>query len=153
MPRHSKSVSAGMNLDTMGPSMQNDANRGGKAVKASSGKAMQSAEKMHKSSKKVVSHGGKEVGYSKAEGPQATSMPGQTRVIQDVMRPGRGINGIPGIISSTTTGNEVRQRLQLGVIESAMAMKSSDGPVHRVQGMDSTAFNSGMVHIAGSRFK
>ena len=150
MPRHHKSAEA-MNLDTMGPGMDNDAHRGKKAPKAS-GKAMHSAEKVHKRSKKAESHG-KDVGYSKAEGPQATSLPGSMHIIHDVMKPGRGIHGIPGIISSTTEGPQVRQRLALGIIESAMGAERSSGPVHKVQGMDATAYNEGMVHIAGSRFK
>ncbi len=149
MPRHCKSADA-INLDTMGPGMDNDANRGRKAPKASSGKAMRKVEKGHS---RAATSRGKEVGHSKAEGPQATSMPGETHIIQAVMKPGRGAHGVPGIISSTTTGPEVRQRLALGIIESPMMMKSSDGPVHKVQGMDSTAYNEGMVHLSGSRFK
>jgi hypothetical protein len=86
--------------------------------------------------------------------PQATShpMPG---VIMNVHRPGKGSVGVPGIITSTTTGNEVRQRLMLGVIESPAGMKgqSAEGPLHKAMGHDATAWNSGMAHIAGSPFK
>lgn len=80
-------------------------------------------------------------------------MPGSMGIIHDVMRPGKGAVGVPGIISSTTLGPEVRHRLVSGIIESPMMVASADGPVHRVAGHDSTAYNEGMVHIAGSRFK
>lgn len=89
-----------------------------------------------------------------SHGPQATSAPGGLHVIHDVMKPGRGIQGIPGIISSTTLGNEVRQRLMTGIIESpSESHHVAVGPVQRIQGVDSTAYNTGMAHIAGSPFK
>lgn len=150
MPRHNKS--AGMNLDTMGPSMDNDAMKGKKMPSGKNSGAVHGAEKVHKRSRKAAGHG-MSVEHQGYMGQQATSLPGSLSVIHDVMKPGRGIHGIPGIISSTTEGPEVRQRLALGVIESPMAMGMRDqGPVHRVQGMDATAYNTGMVHLAGSRF-
>ena len=87
------------------------------------------------------------------EGPQATSMPGHVAVIHNVQKPGRGAHGIPGIISSTSLGPEVRGRLMDGIIISAMGGKYEQGPVTKVAGMDATAYNAGMSHIAGSRFK
>jgi hypothetical protein len=86
-------------------------------------------------------------------GQNATSMPGSMGIIHDVMKGGRGIHGIPGIISSTSLGPEQRSRLVSGIIVSAMGGSMGDqGPVHRVQGHDATAYNAGMTHIAGSRF-
>jgi hypothetical protein len=79
-------------------------------------------------------------------------MPG---IIRDVQRPGKGAVGVPGIISSTSTGNEVRQRLMLGVIESPAGIHgtAAEGPLHKAMGHDATAWNAGMAHIAGSPFK
>lgn len=87
------------------------------------------------------------------QGPQATSMPGMLPVIQDVRRAGKGAVGVPGIISSTTLGPNVRRRLAIGIIENPMEAETATGPVHRVAGHDSTAYNEGMVHISGSRYK
>ena len=56
------------------------------------------------------------------------------------------------IISSTTLGPEVRHRLVSGIIESPMERSTDQGPVSKVAGHDATAYNAGMVHIAGSRF-
>ena len=86
-------------------------------------------------------------------GQQATSLAGDMGIIQDVMRPGRGIHGIPGIISSTTVGPEQRERLVSGIIVSAMGGHMDQGPVTRVTGHDSTAWNAGMAHIPGSHFR
>lgn len=85
-------------------------------------------------------------------GPQATSMPGSMGIIQDVMRPGKGATGVPGIISSTTLGPEVRHRLVSGIIESPMERSTDQGPVSKIAGHDATAYNAGKIHIAGSKF-
>ena len=86
------------------------------------------------------------------EGPQATSMPGSVSVIHNVQKAGRGAHGVPGIISSTTLGPEVRHRLMEGIIVSAMGGSYEQGPISRVAGRDATAYNAGMAHIPGSRF-
>jgi len=87
------------------------------------------------------------------QGPQASSMPGQMGIIHDVRKPGKGAVGIPGIISSTTLGPEQRGRLVSGIIEHPMEGEHETGPVHKVMGVDATAYNTGMAHIAGSRFR
>jgi hypothetical protein len=73
-------------------------------------------------------------------------------IIQDVMRPGKGATGVPGIISSTTLGPEVRHRLVSGIIESPMERSTDQGPVSKIAGHDATAYNAGKIHIAGSKF-
>lgn len=91
---------------------------------------------------------------SRQRGQQATSLPGQVQVIHDVMKPGRGIHGVPGIISSTSLGPEQRHRLVEGIIVTAMGGKiGGEGPVTKVAGRDSTAYNAGQVHLSGSPFK
>ena len=131
--------------------MQNDAYHGKSMPKSHAGGAVHSAGK---GQKKSHSSGGQDVMRSAGhQGPQATSMPGAVGIIHDVMRPGKGAVGVPGIISSTTLGPEVRHRLVSGIIESPMAGEHASGPVQRVQGVDATAYNEGMVHIAGSRYK
>ena len=140
-----------MNIDTMGPGMDNDAYRGKKEPKGHSGGAIHSAGKHHK--KPHHSAGADVMRQAGHQGPQATSMPGAVGIIHDVMRPGKGAVGVPGIISSTTLGPEVRHRLVSGIIESPMAGEHASGPVQRVQGVDATAYNECMVHIAGSRYK
>ena len=137
----------------MGPGMDNDAFRGKKEPKGHSGGAIHSAEKAHKKSSKAHGTGETIMRTAGHQGPQATSLPGGINIIHDVQKAGRGATGVPGIISSTTLGPEVRRRLVSGIIESPMAAESADGPVHRVQGVDATAYNEGQVHIAGSRFK
>jgi hypothetical protein len=89
-----------------------------------------------------------------SHGPQASSLPGHLEVIKDVSS-GRGMaHGIPGIVSSTTQGPEVRQRLHMGIIESMMGRVVEAGPVSSVQGNDATAWNAGNgIHLPGSRFK
>ena len=91
------------------------------------------------------------------QGPQASSLPGAMGIIQDVASGGNRdrVRGVPGIITSTTLGPEVRQRLQKGIIESLMGGDghSAEGPVTAAAGHDSTAYNAGMIHQAGSRFK
>lgn len=84
--------------------------------------------------------------------PQASSLPGSLPVILDVGRRGGAIHGIPGIISSTTTSPETRQRLVSGILDTSDHGAAPQGPVHAVMGHDATAYNSGMVHIRGSRF-
>lgn len=91
------------------------------------------------------------------QGPQASSLPGMMGIIQDVASGGNRerARGVPGIITSTTLGPEVRQRLQKGIIESMMggAHSGAEGPVTAAAGKDSTAYNTGMVHIAGSQYR
>jgi hypothetical protein len=131
MPRHSKKSEA-ISADTS--AIDN---------RATATKKMKSGKKMD------VPDAGKA-----SKGPQATSVPGAVHIIHDVMKAGRGISGVPGIISSTTLGNEVRQRLMTGIIDSpAGARESAVGPVQRAMGMDSTAYNAGMAHIAGSPYR
>ena len=84
--------------------------------------------------------------------PQASSLPGSLPVILDVGRRGGAIHGIPGIISSTTTSPETRQRLISGILDTSDRGAAPQGPVHTVMGHDATAYNSGMVHLRGSRF-
>ena len=79
-------------------------------------------------------------------------MPGSLHVIQDVGSRSGGVHGIPGIISSTTQGAQVRQRLVMGVIDSLLPGKAPEGPVSAVEGKDSTAYNTGMVHLRGSPY-
>lgn len=91
------------------------------------------------------------------QGPQASSLPGAMGIIQDVASGGNRdrARGVPGIITSMTLGPEVRQRLQKGIIESMMGSIGRDeqGPVTAMAGHDATAYNTGMVHQAGSRFR
>jgi hypothetical protein len=151
-----------MDLDTMGPGMDNDAHRGKKAPKGYSGSGVHAVHEKHEKARsgrhaaphpKDKSYGRSVMRHDGHEGPQATSLPGQMHIISDIQKPGRGIVGVPGIISSTTLGPEVRQRLVAGIIEFPMAGVHETGPVHKIAGHDSTAYNEGMVHIAGSRFK
>lgn len=85
--------------------------------------------------------------------PQATSLPGSLPIIHEMGRRHGGIVGIPGIISSTLTSPETRQRLVSGIIDSMIRGETPAGPVHTVAGHDATAYNAGMVHIAGSRHR
>ncbi len=89
------------------------------------------------------------------QAPPATSLPGQLGIIEHPMLGDRHRSvGIPGIMSSTSLGPEQRSRLVAGIIESGLdSGRRADGAVHTVQGRDSTAYNAGMVHIAGSGFK
>jgi len=84
--------------------------------------------------------------------PQASSLPGSLPVILDVSRRGGAIVGIPGIISSTTTSPETRQRLVSGILDMSDRGSVAQGPVHTVMGHDATAYNAGMVHIRGSHY-
>jgi hypothetical protein len=88
-----------------------------------------------------------------SKSPQASGMPGQLTILKDPANGGgRGIHGIPGIISSTTTSPQTRQRLVGGIIESLMKGAAPGGPVQAVEGHDSTAYNTGMVHLRGSPY-
>jgi hypothetical protein len=90
---------------------------------------------------------------SPSSSPQASSLPGSLTILKDPGNGGgRGVTGIPGIIGSTTTSPETRQRLVGGIIESLMKGAAPSGPVQAVEGHDSTAYNSGMAHIRGSPF-
>jgi hypothetical protein len=90
-------------------------------------------------------------------GPQASSLPGTMGVIQNVSTGGNRdrARGVPGIVNSTTLGPEVRQRLQSGIIASLMGGqgRGAEGPVSAAAGTDATAYNSGMVHLAGSQYR
>jgi hypothetical protein len=88
-----------------------------------------------------------------SKSPQATSMPGTMTIIRDVGQRSGGIHGIPGIISSTLTSPETRQRLVSGILDPMSGSAAPQGPVHTVMGHDSTAYNAGSVHIRGSHFK
>ena len=141
-----------MNLDKMRPQGRNDASFGKSEAKHSGGSAIHTDHKHH--SKKGLAKGMDVPNHGKpSRDPQATSYP-MPGVIHDPSGgKGHGIHGVPGIISSTTTGNEVRGRLMLGVIESCIAGgRAPDGPVHHAEGHDATAYNAGMVHIRGSPF-
>jgi len=83
--------------------------------------------------------------------PQATSLPGSMNIISNVMAHSDVNRGIPGIIRSTTTSPETRQRLVSGIIESCMhSAPAPQGPVSAVLGHDATAYNMGMVHLRGA---
>ena len=89
----------------------------------------------------------------KGQAPPATSMVGSMHIIESP-RKGKDHNmGIPGIISSTSLGPEQRSRLVSGIIDSPMSGQAADGPVHKIMGHDSTAYNEGMIHLRGSHFK
>tara|TARA_R110000868_G_scaffold1502_2_gene11787 strand:+ start:1344 stop:1742 length:399 start_codon:yes stop_codon:yes gene_type:complete len=91
--------------------------------------------------------------HTASKSPQASGMPGSLTILKDPANGGgRGIVGVPGIISSTTTSPETRQRLVGGIIESLMKGAAPGGPVQAVEGNDSTAYNSGMSHIRGSPY-
>lgn len=91
--------------------------------------------------------------HKPSHSPQASSMPGSLPIIRDPhAKPGTA-HGLSGIISSTTTSPETRQRLVSGILDVCQHNgTASQGPVHSVMGHDSTAYNTGMVHIAGSQF-
>ena len=144
----------GFNLDTARPQNRNDASFGGDSKKArSSGSAIHADHAHKKAGHKMKSENVPHAHQASRE-PQASSYP-MPGIIMNVHRPGKGAVGVPGIINSTTTGNEVRQRLQLGVIESPAGIRghSAEGPLHKAMGHDATAWNSGMAHISGSPFK
>ena len=89
----------------------------------------------------------------RGQAPPATSLNGSMSIIEHPQH-GKDRNvGIPGIISSTSLGPEQRSRLVSGIIESPMVGQSVEGPVHKIMGHDSTAYNEGMVHIRGSHYK
>lgn len=97
-------------------------------------------------------HGAKAAMHGQA--PTATSLQGSLGIIEHPSAGKVRHMGIPGIITSTSLGPEQRQRLVSGIIESGMAGEGhAEGPVHAVMGHDSTAYNSGMVHIRGSQFR
>ena len=106
----------------------------------------------HASHKHQAPAKGKTLSEKPSRSPQATSMPGSLPIIHDVGSRSGGIHGIPGIISSTLTSPETRQRLISGILDPMAGGASPQGPVHTVQGHSSTAYNMGMVHQAGSRF-
>jgi hypothetical protein len=72
-------------------------------------------------------------------------------IISNVMAHSDVNRGIPGIINTTTTSPETRQRLVSGIIESCIhGPPAPQGPVSTVMGHDATAYNMGMVHIRGA---
>jgi len=89
--------------------------------------------------------------HKMSQSPQASSLPGQLSIIKDPhAKPGMA-HGITGIIQSTTTSPETRQRLISGILDvTAHRGADAQGPVHTVMGQDSTAYSSGMIHIAGA---
>jgi len=100
-------------------------------------------------------HGGAKIPteHTPSHSPQATSMPGMMSIIKDPHAKTGMAHGITGIISSTTTSPETRQRLISGVLDlSKHDGAHTQGPVHTVMGQDSTAYNQGMVHLRGSQF-
>lgn len=100
----------------------------------------------------ISAHGAKAARAGQA--PPATSLTGSMGIISSPSGGRDREMGIPGIITSTSLGPEQRQRLVAGIIESPMGGAGhAEGPVHKILGHDATAYNSGMVHIAGSHFK
>lgn len=85
--------------------------------------------------------------------PVASSLPGALSIIQDVNHGIRKHEGIPGIISMTTTSPETRSRLLAGIIDMTHDGHKADGPVHAVTGHDATARNAGFRPIPGSPFR
>jgi hypothetical protein len=109
----------------------------------------------HEPAKHGKSRGGMKIPteLKPSHSPQASSMPGSLPIIKDPHQKSGMAHGISGIISSTTTSPETRQRLVSGILDLSMeAGHDTQGPIHSVMGHDSTAYNSGMVHIAGSHF-
>lgn len=131
MPRHSSVSTAG---ELPRPVQDNTPAAAHKQKASSKGKALPNESKPSKS-------------------PQASSLPGSLSIIKDVSGRSGGIHGIPGIISSTLTSPETRQRLVSGILDPMSGSAAPQGPVHSVAGHDSTAYNSGSVHIRGSHFK
>ena len=131
MPRHSSVHAAG---ELPRPVQDNTPNAAHKRQAASKGKALPNESKPSQS-------------------PQASSLPGSLTIIKDVGVRSGGIHGIPGIISSTLTSPETRQRLVSGILDPMSGSAAPQGPVHSVAGHDSTAYNAGSVHIRGSHFK
>lgn len=85
--------------------------------------------------------------------PQATGLPGALGIISDPRSRGTPQQGIPGIISTTTTSPENRARLLNGIIDKVSEGRAGpEGPVSVALGHDATAYNTGMVHLRGSPF-
>lgn len=108
----------------------------------------------HASHKTKAAGKGKTLSEKPSRSPQASSLPGSLPIIHDVGHRSGGIHGIPGIISSTLTSPETRQRLISGILDPMAGGMEAQGPVHTVMGHDATAYNRGfgMVHQAGSRY-
>ena len=99
----------------------------------------------------MSSHGGKAAYHGQA--PPASTLQGSLGIIEHVSTGGKKQPmGIPGILTSTSLGPEQRQRLVSGIIESGMGGEAAEGPVHKILGHDSTAYNQGMIHLRGSSF-
>lgn len=155
MPRHAKPASSeSFDVDAARPVMDNAKHM----HKAKSTKTRSHIDMgIHPSHQDV--HHGKGVahpGKSVSSGPQqASSLPGSLHIL-DPHGPSHAkgkAEGIPGIIRTTTEGAATRARLVGGIIESPMGGgKDASGPVHSVKGHDSTAYNAGFSHIAGSPF-
>lgn len=110
-------------------------------------------EREHRGHDEFISaHGARAAHHGQA--PSATTLTGMMGIIEKPSE-GRDHNlGIPGILSSTSLGPHERQRIVSGIIENTMSRDAhEEGPVHAVTGHDSTAYNAGMVHIPGSRFR
>jgi hypothetical protein len=87
------------------------------------------------------------------QAPPASSLPGSNGIITNPSAGKPRPMGIPGIITSTSLGPEQRQRMVAGIL----TMPGSDGhrqpdAVHKMEGTDATAYNSGMIHLRGSPF-
>jgi len=138
MPEHS---THGVNLDRAGAVNDNRA-----AVKK---RATQTGGK-----KDGVVHGaGKGVPkeHTPSHAPVATSMLGSHSIL-DLAHHMKGDKrpGIPGILHTTTTGNEIRGKLLSGIIDMHEHGRKGDGPVHSVTGHDATAMNAGMRPLPGA---
>lgn len=87
------------------------------------------------------------------QAPPASSLPGSYGIIENPSGGKVRPMGIPGIITSTSLGPEQRQRMVAGILEQPGARgHSQPDAVHKMEGTDATAYNSGMVHLRGSPF-
>ena len=86
-----------------------------------------------------------------SHGPVATSLPGSMGILDLAHHMKNDVAmGIPGIIRTTTTGNEIRGKLLSGIIDMHEPGRKGDGPVHTVTGHDATAMNAGMRPLPGA---
>lgn len=133
----------GVNLDRAGP-VNDNAPALAKRAKQGEGK---------KSKDGVVHGAGKAVPKESvaSHAPVATSMLGSMSILDLAHHIKGDMNhGIPGIIRTTTTGNEMRSRLMSGIIDLQDKGRKGDGPLHMVSGHDATAMNAGMRPIPGA---
>lgn len=133
--------SHGVNLDRAGPVNDNAASLKKRATQ--------------KGGKKdgVVHGAGKAVPKENvaSRGPVATSLPGSLGILDLAHHMKNDLkHGIPGIITTTSTGNDVRNKLLSGIIDLCEHGRKADGPIHSVLGHDATAMNAGMRPIPGA---